>query len=109
MKSLIPLDTTEGQAEARSGKLWDHLVDYHSKGYLLGCSTPSGHDAFWDENGLVKGHAYAILSVVTTNPPAGSTSGSKRAKTGCVHGSGEKDQIHSRSMRRLNGGGRKNS
>ena len=77
VKSLIPLDTTEGQAEARSGKLWDHLVDYHSKGYLLGCSTPSGHDAFWDENGLVKGHAYAILSVVTTNPPAGSTSGSK--------------------------------
>lgn len=77
VKSLIPLDTTEGQAEARSGKLWDQLVDYYSKGYLIGASTPSGHDAFWDENGLVKGHAYAILSVVSTNPPAGSMSGGK--------------------------------
>ena len=77
VKSLLPLDTAEGQAEARSGKLWEKLVDFYAKGYLIGASTPSGHDAFWDEHGLVKGHAYAILAVVTTNPPAGTTSGGK--------------------------------
>ena len=40
VKSLIPLDTTEGQAEARSGKLWDHLVDYH---YFILVSVFSFH------------------------------------------------------------------
>jgi hypothetical protein len=77
VKSLIPLDTPEGQANARSGALWNKLVEFQSKGYLLGASTPSGHDAFWDEHGLVKGHAYAILSIMTTSPPSGVKSGSK--------------------------------
>eukprot|EP00505_MAST-04D_sp_SCG-Rhode-Island_P001796 Stramenopile-MAST_4_protein_1796 len=80
VKSLIALDTAEGQADARSGELWNKIVDFHRKGYLLGASTPSGHDAFWDTHGLVKGHAYGILSIKTTSPPAGTTSGSRMIK-----------------------------
>ena len=51
------------QAEARSGKLWRRLVELKKVGASLGCGSPSGEDSFWDGNGIVQGHAYAILDL----------------------------------------------
>jgi hypothetical protein len=51
-------------------ELWKNLVYFHEEAFLMGCSVPlpnAGAQAETDNgNGLLVGHAYAVLKVVTT-------------------------------------------
>ena len=59
----LNLRSTEIQAKARSGKLWEYLTQLRRQGAMLGAGSPAGEDSFWDSSGIVQGHAYAILDM----------------------------------------------
>lgn len=44
--------------------LWKQLSTYHKEGYLMGCGNPKPHSGNFEvSNGIVQGHAYAILNL----------------------------------------------
>jgi hypothetical protein len=45
---------------------WSKLAYFHEEAFLMGCSKQGGREELQD-NGLLTGHAYAILSVVVTS------------------------------------------
>lgn len=47
-------------------EFWERLYNYHDSGYMLGAGTPENvrGDSVANENGIVQGHAYAIMDVV---------------------------------------------
>eukprot|EP00826_Nyctotherus_ovalis_P046264 TRINITY_DN5203_c0_g7_i2.p1 TRINITY_DN5203_c0_g7~~TRINITY_DN5203_c0_g7_i2.p1 ORF type:complete len:489 (+),score=145.22 TRINITY_DN5203_c0_g7_i2:152-1618(+) len=47
-------------------EFWEKLYTYNDNGYMLGAGTPENvrGDSAVNENGIVQGHAYAILNVV---------------------------------------------
>eukprot|EP00698_Gefionella_okellyi_P022063 TRINITY_DN725_c0_g1_i3.p1 TRINITY_DN725_c0_g1~~TRINITY_DN725_c0_g1_i3.p1 ORF type:complete len:1823 (+),score=496.75 TRINITY_DN725_c0_g1_i3:2151-7619(+) len=59
----INMSTPDVQKDIFSGAMWAKLVDYLSKGYLLGAGSPAGSDADISSYGIVQGHAYAILDL----------------------------------------------
>lgn len=67
------------KAKREDGSLWADLLSYDLKQYIMSCST-SGVDKFTEggtkpqflQTGLVPGHAYTLISVVTTSPETGS-------------------------------------
>jgi hypothetical protein len=44
--------------------LWQRMADHASSGDLLGCGSTQGRDTDFTPQGIVKGHAYAILQVL---------------------------------------------
>ena len=44
-------------------ELWEKLVFWTNKNYLLGAGSPSGSDTDISPLGIVQGHAYSILDV----------------------------------------------
>jgi len=47
-------------------EFWEKLYNYHDNDYMLGAGTPEnvlGHSAV-NQNGIVQGHAYAIIKIV---------------------------------------------
>jgi hypothetical protein len=71
----LNLRSSEIQAEARSGKLWEHLNRLYCQGAMLGAGSPAGEDSFWDSSGIVQGHAYAILDMRMVQIPNGAGGG----------------------------------
>ena len=61
----IALDTDAAKADIASGTLWARMVEYRNANYLMGAGSNSGSDTAKSEGGIVKGHAYAILDVVS--------------------------------------------
>lgn len=53
------------QADILSGALWTKLKGYYEDGFLLGAGSPAGSDTPENasEDGIVQGHAYAVIQV----------------------------------------------
>ena len=48
-----------------TGELWNKLLWYKQKNYLIGCGSPNGSDSDTSATGIVQGHAYSILDITT--------------------------------------------
>lgn len=48
-----------------TGELWNKMLFWRAKNYLMGAGSPSGSDADISSLGIVQGHAYSILDVAT--------------------------------------------
>jgi hypothetical protein len=61
----IDLSKDPAKKEARTGQLFQQLLQYRANGFLLGAGSPAGSDseANASPSGIVQGHAYAILDV----------------------------------------------
>jgi hypothetical protein len=60
----IRLNSRTVEAEIASGALWRRLVHYANANFLMGCGSPPGRDDSANAvDGIVQGHAYALLSV----------------------------------------------
>ena len=61
----IDMSKDPGKKDARTGQLFQQLLQYRQAGFLLGAGSPSGSDseANASPSGIVQGHAYSILDV----------------------------------------------
>lgn len=50
-----------------NGTLWENLLHSHEAGHMLAAGSPSGSDSNVSSQGIVFGHAYAILRVVAVD------------------------------------------
>lgn len=57
------MDAEQTKKEIFSGAFWAKLLEYHRAGYLLGAGSPAGSDTDTSPEGIVQGHAYAILDI----------------------------------------------
>ena len=48
-----------------TGELWTKMKTWRDRNYLMGASSPAGTDTDTSALGIVQGHAYSILDVVT--------------------------------------------
>jgi len=69
--ALLSLKEPAVQADLRSGALWARLLEYHGNGYMLGAGSPGGSDTEVSSQGIVQGHAYAILRVAEESDAKG--------------------------------------
>eukprot|EP00004_Rigifila_ramosa_P004752 TRINITY_DN1522_c1_g1_i1.p1 TRINITY_DN1522_c1_g1~~TRINITY_DN1522_c1_g1_i1.p1 ORF type:complete len:1361 (+),score=365.30 TRINITY_DN1522_c1_g1_i1:535-4083(+) len=60
----LPLDNIRAKQDIASGAMWKKLLEYHQAGYLMGAGSQTGSDTQTNEQGIVLGHAYAILDIV---------------------------------------------
>ena len=56
----------------QDGSLWRKLLTWHESGFLIGCGSNAGSDSDTSKQGIVQGHAYAILRVVEVDDSRGS-------------------------------------
>lgn len=68
----IDLTTPDVQSSVRSGALWTRIKGYVDSGFLLGAGSPSGSDRDISTQGIVQGHAYAVLRCTEESDAGGS-------------------------------------
>lgn len=61
--SLISMRDKVVEQQYNTGELWNKLMFWREKNYLMGAGSPDGSDSDVSELGIVFGHAYSILDV----------------------------------------------
>jgi len=61
---MIKLDDPKMQQGIKSGYVWSKVLRYCQLSYLLGAGSNAGRDTEISPEGIVQGHAYAILQAV---------------------------------------------
>lgn len=62
--STLVFSTPTMQAQIQSGQLWNNIIDWRSKKWLMGADTNAGSDKDVSDQGIVQGHAYSLLDAM---------------------------------------------
>lgn len=71
MPETITLSDEKTAVAVNDGSLWAKLQRYQELGYLLGSGSPAGSDTDISGEGIVQGHAYAVLTMVEESDSRG--------------------------------------